>query len=329
MLLDELNKVTQKTDKVMIDYLSQNQDERFLDLITYQIKTGGKRLRPFLLVNFFLASGGKDENKSIFPAAALEIFHNYSLLIDDIIDKGEIRRGVDTSWKKYGKSMTMCVSSFYFSSIVDLLKGYHPKILEIFSKETKLVMEGEIIDILQERGEVRNEPFFKKHHYENIEFSDYFEMVEKKTAALFRASCMMGSFLGGGDKYLNISEEFGKELGIAYQIRDDVLDIFGNEEDFGKEIGKDIKERKGGNIVLLLASKKKPELTKLISRETIDEELVEEAMTIINKTNAKKEAELLYRKHADRALQLIESLPRTAAKENLKMIVDYLSKRKK
>lgn len=328
MIISKLDIISQKVDQVILDSLSKNQDKQFLDLITYQIKTGGKRLRPFLLTSFFDATGGKEESEALMPAAALEIFHNYSLLIDDIIDNGKLRRGVETTWKKYGKSMTMCVSSFYFSSIIDLLKKSPAKVLEIFSEETKLVMEGEIIDILQERGQMRDEPFFKKNYYNQISFSDYFEMAEKKTAALFRASCKCGAFLGGGKKFLTIANKFGREFGIAYQIQDDILDIFGNEENFGKEIGKDIKERKGGNIVLLLAYKENPELTNLISWDKMDESTMQKAMNIILETDAKKKASLLYEKHANMALKSIEQLPQSEGKRNLKMLIDYLSNRK-
>lgn len=326
MLKKELKKIKGETDSIISEYLKKDL-KNFKEETIYQVTTGGKGVRPFLTVNFYKGLGGKKSREAFKLAAAIEIFHNYSLLLDDIIDKGELRRGQETSWKKYGSSLTMCISSFYFSTITNLLGDFDDKLSSFFSSQTKKVMEGELIDILQERGNASQEPFYFNNKYETIEMEDYMEMIEKKTAALFELSCGGGSYLAG-DKLKN-AKLLGRKIGIAYQIRDDVLDIFGDEKKFGKEIGKDIKERKGGNIVLLLAQKEKEELSEILNSDEIDKDLVKKAMEIISKTNAKSKANGLLDDYITDSLNLLDHFPKNKNFNFIKNLINYLQIRKK
>ncbi len=330
MFKKEIKIVKNAVDSIINESLENNLGKEFQDISTYQIKAGGKRLRPFILLSFYKSLGGENEDKALRLAAAIEIFHNYSLLIDDIIDRGEVRRGKETTWKKYGESTTMCISSFYFSTIVELLAGLNFEIAAAFSKETKRVMEGEIIDILQERGSGKIEPFIQEKKYTEVNLENYFEMAGKKTAALFEATAGLGAFLAGEEKeYLEAGKKFGEKFGLAYQIRDDILDIYGDEKKFGKEIGKDIKERKGGNIVLLLAQKENKELGKLLNKNKIKEKTVKKAMKIINKTDAKEKANNLCQDYTNEAMLKLDYFPKSKDVDNLRKLVEYIKQRKK
>ncbi len=326
MLSEEIKKFTPVVEEVIFDSLSRWQHGEFKDSTEYQIKTGGKRIRPFILWKFFKSLSGKEIEKALSAAAALEIFHNYSLIIDDIIDRGEVRRSLPTSRKKYGEKTSLCISSFYFSTIIDLLKDVDPSVSELMARKMKEVMIGELVDVLQERGK-KVEPFLKKRSFDEIEMKDYFMMVEKKTAALFQAAAGSGLLLAKG-KDLETALDFGKNLGISYQIQDDILDIFGDPEQFGKEKGKDIKEGKGGNIVLLLAAREDKSIAEKLEKG-IDEKDLNEVILKIEETEAKKRAEKLSKKYSESALDNLSFLPAGNDKEDLQELVQIIAKRKK
>lgn len=326
MLNEELEKTKKEVDLIIDKYLKKGL-ENFKEETIYQINTGGKRIRPFLAVNFYKGLGGENIESILKFAAAIEIFHNSSLLLDDIIDRGALRRGKETSWKKYGPSLTMCISSFYFSTITDLLGDFDSKLNSFFSLKTKKVMEGELMDILQERGGISKEPFYLNKMYESVRMKDYMEMVEKKTAALFELSCGGGGYLAK-DRFEE-AKKIGNKIGIAYQIRDDILDIFGDKNKFGKEIGKDIKERKGGNIVLLFAQKENDELTEILSMDKINEKSMNRAMEIINKSNAHSRANILLDEYITEALNLLSKFPKNPKLKIIKKLINYLKIRKK
>ncbi len=330
MLKKEIERVKSQVDPIIFESLKKDQINQFHDLSTYQVEVGGKRLRPFLLMLFFdLMEGVKsDRKKALRVAAAIEIFHNYSLLLDDIIDQGVLRRNKETSWKKFGLSATLCASSFYFSTILDLLKDVDEEIVDFFSKKTKKVMEGEIIDVLQERGD-KKESYLKEKKYGEITFDDYYEMVQKKTASLFELACFSGTALARKDNYFETVVDFGYNLGVAFQIRDDILDIFGDEEKFGKEIGKDIRERKGGNIILLLAAKEKSLIGDLLNEKEMTRGKIAKVMSLIKETDSKREADLLLEKYLKKTEKLLDSFPKNKEVDHLRELVEYISKRDK
>ncbi|MGM0438876.1 MAG: polyprenyl synthetase family protein [Patescibacteria group bacterium] len=328
MIKKEINQFKKRLDPIIISSLKNFHDDNFASLITHQIKTGGKRLRPFLFVKTFKCLGGK--KNSLKVASAIEIFHNYSLLLDDIIDQGALRRGEPTSWEKYGTSATLCVSSFYFSAILNLLKEQNSKAIEIFSKETNNVMEGELIDLLQERTLEIEVSKKLKNKYREVSYDSYLDMISKKTASLFRLSCGLGAILAeAGDEITKKAVNFGHNLGISYQIRDDILDIFGDQNKFGKEIGKDIKERKGGNIVLLLAAKENKDVLKIFKNDKIGDKEVTEAIKMIKQTEAKNKAEKIALEYISKAENTLKKFPKNQNQESLIELLRYIKKRTK
>ena len=328
MLKSELKKVRKKIDPVIFNQLTADISEDFKELTEHQIKTGGKRVRPFLLLTLFNCLQEGKEPKKL--AAAIEIFHNYSLLLDDIIDKGKLRRGEPTSWEKYGSEATLCSSSFHFSTITKLLADYPPEVIDLFSKETKAVMDGELIDVLQDRSQAGGKMGELEKKYKNPDYDEYLMMVKKKTGALFRLSCAGAAILAGeGEEVIDKANKLGDKIGISYQIKDDILDIFGDEDSFGKKIGKDIEERKGGNLVIILAIEEKPELLEIFNLDEINSKEVRRAMDLINQTEAKKRAEKLAQKNIQKALDLMDFFPKNRESDLLKELINYLKIRKK
>lgn len=325
-----------KIDREIKRILSINVSGRVRPLLNYPINTGGKRIRPILAILSGKLVGGNE--KDILPAAAgLEILHNYTLIIDDIIDKSAIRRSNLTLWKKYGKSIAECLSIDYSASVFQaaLLTKRPEKISKIFSKTMKVITEGEILDILFEQRGREDEAFVRENRYREIKIRDYMDMVRKKTAYLLRVSCEIGGILGGGSKKeIKSLGSFGENLGIAFQIRDDILDIFGKKAKFGKEIGRDIKDRKLGNIVLNFAfeelpSKEVKKIKLIFRKKEILKNDVKEVVALIKKTDAKEMAQEIEKKYIEKAKRSLREVPENEWRNILLKIADFIKAREK
>src|SRR5687767_1090541 len=198
----------------------------------YFLTMGGKRIRPVLCLM------GNELFDEIIPAAwhvatAIELFHNFTLIHDDIMDKAPLRRGMETVHVKYGDSTALLAGDVMLVTAYDYLNRInsdmmHP-ILRIFNDTAKRVCEGQQTDMDYEQREL-------------VDLSDYLNMIEKKTSVLLAASLKMGAILGGaGQRNQDLLYEFGKKLGIAFQVQDDYLDAFGDPDKFGKQVGGDIR----------------------------------------------------------------------------------------
>jgi geranylgeranyl diphosphate synthase, type I len=331
-----LNKYSQLIEPKISELLSSYVDDKNREVVKYQILAGGKRLRPALVFITCQLLGGK-ENDAVYPAAGLEILHNYSLIVDDIIDNSELRRGKPTAWRKFGKSIASCIAIDYAAAIFEAAcKSKSPaEVAKLFSKTLKIIVDGEILDILFERAGRNKEPYIAKNRYEKITKEDCFEMIGKKTATLFEACCQTGGILSGGKpEEIKALGSYGYNMGLAFQIQDDILDIFGDEKSFGKKIGKDIAERKGGNIIIMLArdEMKKEEREKVLTimrKPKVKARDIAEIMGYINKTNSLKNARELEQKFVDKAKNSLKSLPDNKWNQILGDIIDFLVNREK
>jgi geranylgeranyl diphosphate synthase, type I len=340
MVVKNINYYSDKYSKLIepkiLEVLTVNTDKKNKELIEYQIFTGGKRLRPVLVFLACQLLGGQEKD-AVWPAAGLEILHNYSLIVDDIIDDGRLRRGQPTLWHKFGKSMASCAAIDYAAAIFQSAnRAKNPKeVSEIFAKTLKTIVDGEILDILFERSGRQDEPFITQNRYNRINEADFFEMIGQKTAILFKTCCQVGGMMAGANKKdLKSLENFGYNLGLAFQIQDDILDIFGDEKSFGKKIGKDIQERKGGNIIILLALENLPtedrqKILKIMQGLKISDDQIKEVMTLIQKTDALAGAQKLKEKYVKLAQKNLVALPQNGYNKTLKEIIDFISIREK
>ncbi len=328
-----LKRVREMVDPAIEELLSSGIREDFQEAMLYQVRAGGKRLRPALVFLGCKAAGGKEED-AIYPAAAIEILHNYSLIIDDIIDHSDTRRGKPTTCKKWGASVTECIGAHYITTAFQgaLLSPFPELTANTLVKTMKVLLEGEIIDILQEEGGREEESFIKEKRYKNVVREDALEMMSKKTAKLFEASCFLGGKCANASQgVLESLKKYGFSLGMAFQIRDDILDVFGEEKDFGKKIGKDIEERKRGNIVVLFAREEllKGELEEVLCKKSIEGEDLQRAVEIIKKTGACKKALALSEEYIKTAKEALRGLPAGKEKDMMGNILEYLAQRSK
>ena len=199
--------------------------------IEYILSLGGKRLRPAItLMSYNLYAD--DIMPAVKPALGLEVFHNFTLLHDDIMDRADMRRGKPTVHKKWDDNTAILSGDVMQIEAYKLIAGTpveHLKVvLDLFSKTATEICEGQQLDM---EFESRT----------NVTADEYIEMICLKTAVLLAAGAQIGAILGGGsDEDAANLYNFGNAIGLAFQLKDDLLDVYGNESNFGKKIGGDI-----------------------------------------------------------------------------------------
>lgn len=335
---DELTKTLKKTtkivDPVIKELLESHIDKKFHKLIDYQAFTGGKRLRPGLTIISSKLLGGKIKDV-LYPAAGLEILHNCTLIVDDIIDHSDLRRKKPTTWFKFGKSIAECMGIDYSATVFEAAnRSKKPTIIsEIFARTLKTVIDGEILDILFEQRGREEEPYIVKNRYHRVTAREYYKMVTKKTAVLLQSCCEIGGICAGATKkQLEALKNYGFNLGIAFQIRDDFLDIFGEEKKFGKKIGKDIEEGKLGNIVTLsaleeLSKSNKARVLKIIRKKEVKSRDIKEVIKLIKKTKSYQTVFHLAENFTEKAKENLKVLPQNKWNKILEGFANFVIQR--
>ncbi len=332
--MDVVTRLHQKygeaVEKALEHYLTIDVAPDFRDEVLYQVRTGGKRLRPLLTLATAEAVAG--QWRPALPAAAIvELIHNYSLVYDDIIDRGDVRRGVPTVRKAFGDNAAILIGIWYREAIEEAVLDT-PKPLT-FAKEVakviKAIDEGERLDILFEYAG-RDDPYFVRARRGEVTLEDYVHMVTLKTGVLIAAAAKWGVLSVSDDADLaEAAWSFGLNAGVSFQVIDDVLDIYGDPRKFGKEIGKDIKEHKRGNAVVAIALARLPpggreELLAILAKEKVGEEDVKRAVALLDSVGARDEAMKLadrYRQEAERQLAKIPN------NETLRELLDFILER--
>ena len=267
----------------------------------YFLSLGGKRIRPVicLMGNELFADINPD---TYHVATAIELFHNFTLIHDDIMDAASLRRGMLTVHKKYGDNTALLSGDVMLIRSYDYINKinttYLPRILALFNKTAREVCEGQQLDMDFE-------------NQEQVLLDDYIAMISLKTSVLLAASLEMGAILGGASEHnCRHIYEFGKNLGIAFQIQDDYLDAFGDPEKFGKDIGGDIRQNKKTFLMLhtlaTASAKQKEELQELI--KTNPEDKVEKVLAIYKACNVDEWANQLKEKYLQTAMQHLEDI---------------------
>jgi len=321
-------------DDFLLKTLKLGASDEFYEVVKHQVVVGGKRIRPAMTILCCEAVGGSAK-VAIPAAAAIELAHNYTLIFDDIIDRSDLRRGLPTVRAKYDDVMAILAGMHYREAIFEAARR-SPKsrrIEAIFSVALRRVIEGERLDVLFEQSG-RDSEYVKKMMRTSVSEKDYFGMVGAKTAILLEAACKVGGLVGNGTRsQVDALSEFGWNCGIAFQIRDDILDIVGDSDDLGKEAGKDIREHKLGNLALLyslmeLLDKDREKLTALLRSPFVSDFNVGEAIEIIQSTNAVKRAYEKSKSYIETAKSSIDQIQPSEAKRMLMSLADFIIERK-
>jgi geranylgeranyl diphosphate synthase type II len=287
----------------------------------YFLKLGGKRVRPVLCLM------GNELFDEVIPdawqvATAIELFHNFTLIHDDIMDKAPLRRGMPTVHTKYGESTALLAGDVMLVAAYDYLNKIqsstlHP-ILSLFNQTAREVCEGQQLDM----------DFEKK---EEVSMAGYLQMIELKTSVLLAASLKMGAILGGaGERNQNLLYLFGKKLGIAFQVQDDYLDAFGDPGKFGKQVGGDIVANKKTFLLIhameMATVAQQKELKQLMTDNAPGK--VARVLQIFTDCKVDEWALQLKDKYLDEALQHLEDIAvLSKRKQPLKELAEFLVKR--
>lgn len=328
MFFNELEKFKEKINNSIKKEIFSEKYEYLGNIIEEFLERGGKRLRPYLCFICYKAVGGKDEELAIKISCIPEIIHNGSLIIDDIEDKSDIRRGKPCSYKLYGISLSINAGNFMYFLPFKILREIkaRKKILvkayETLIKNMTEIHKGQALDI-----------GWEEHKKMDISIDDYLKMVKYKTGAMARTSAELGALFGGGKKrQIKILGDFGETIGMAFQIQDDILNLAGDIKKYGKEIGGDITEGKR-TLMVIHALKKANEqdknlITGILNKHTKDEDEIKQAIEIIKKYKSIKYASRFAKRIVEKAKKKIaKSIPEGEYKEKLKEIADYVIKR--
>ena len=294
--------------KIFEDYLKKElkyiKPENLYNPVKYLLESGGKRLRPIIALNVSELLGGKISD-TLPAAAALEIFHNFTLAHDDIMDNSMLRRGKKTINSKWDNNTGILSGDVMLIISYEVLNQYQDsKYIHLSKKLTeisRLVCEGQQADM----------DFASKN---DITENEYFEMIKNKTAVLIGCSFMFGGIVAeANDLNTNLLYEIGLNLGIAFQLEDDLLDCFGDQEKFGKKIGGDIIEKKKTLLYLFtnskLESEKKLEFENIFNSNKIeDSKKINSIKSFYETSGALKYVKNKVKVYFDKADQLINKL---------------------
>ena len=294
--------------KIFEDYLKKElkytKPENLYNPVKYLLESGGKRLRPIIALNVSELLGGKISD-TLPAAAALEIFHNFTLAHDDIMDNSMLRRGKKTINSKWDNNTGILSGDVMLIISYEVLNQYQDsKYIHLSKKLTeisRIVCEGQQADM----------DFASKN---DITENEYFEMIKNKTAVLIGCSFMFGGIVAeANDLNTNLLYEIGLNLGIAFQLEDDLLDCFGDQEKFGKKIGGDIIEKKKTLLYLFtnlkLESEKKLEFENIFnSNEIAESEKINSIKLFYETSGALKYVKNKVKVYFDKADQLINKL---------------------
>jgi geranylgeranyl diphosphate synthase type I len=309
-LQEELQRIAKLVDDYLEQELSRGEPARLWEAAYHLPKAGGKKLRPFLTINICKALGGKEED-ALPPAATIELIQAFSLVHDDIIDNDDLRRGVPTVHKKWGIPTAIVAGDLLHIKAYDLVTKAAMKNQKLMSALPGIV--GEInkstIDICE--GQELDEELEKMSHPTE---DDYFKMISKKTAALFEAATVIGAISAGLDsEMVNAARIFGHELGVAFQIVDDMLGLTANEKELGKPVGSDLREGKRTLLVIQALAeaplKERRIILKALGNTKATRKQLSAATQAIVSTGALEYASKKVDEHTEKARKALFSLP--------------------
>ena len=285
----------------------------------YVVSNQGKRLRPAIVIFSANAQNGrikKSVSEDLLKACAIvELIHIATLVHDDIMDGAELRRNRLTAGTKWGHEISVLLGDCLFAHALMLAASYPtPWICRRVAEATNIVCSGEILQT-QRRFDLK------------LSVPDYLKMIEMKTGALFAVACELGAHLGGASHEQSRQfHDFGCRLGVAYQIYDDCLDLFGSEKEIGKSLGTDLQKGKLTLPVILLLQQAKESETHLVSSILLNEHANSRAMLMefIQRYGTLKQAAQQAKSMIHEALLRLRPLPSNEGRRCLERLVNYL-----
>ena len=288
--------------------------------IEYTLAAGGKRVRPQLAMIASQMFGGKDE-EALPAALALEVFHNFTLLHDDVMDKADVRRGRPTVHVKWNENTAILSGDQMVIEAYKLLSGVPadklPKVLQLFNKMATEICEGQQYDV----------DFESQEH---VTIEEYLKMIRLKTSVLLANALQTGAYIAGADDQAQETlYQFGINIGLAFQIQDDILDVWGDPKTFGKAVGGDISCNKKTFVYLEAKRRGGDRLEEWYSQVLEDNtEKIAAVKEIFEQLEVRAVCEKVVEDYTQKALALLDQLPQNEATEQLRQLANKLTTRK-
>ncbi len=323
-LLDEVKDKIKELDSSIARSLDGISQVRTLgDAMTYYPSAGGKRLRPLLAMLIADAISGTGR-KTIPFGVALELTHNFTLVHDDLMDRDEIRRGIPSLHKKFGTSTAINAGDALFARAFEMLAtlddpAISQAILRDFSWMVRAIAEGQQLDMeFESRDDVTEK--------------EYLTMVEKKTALMFWMAAKGGALISGAPpEHVESAAEYGRIMGIGFQIWDDLLDVTGDQDKIGKKVGSDIMNGKKTMIVIeamgRLEGGNKEKFLAAFNNPNATQEQMNEVIQALHDVGAIEYTRKMASEYAENAKHNLDFLPDSEEKELLMEFVDFMVKR--
>jgi octaprenyl-diphosphate synthase len=273
----------------------------------YIVSAGGKRIRPRLVLLFSQALGF-DGPERFELAAIVEFIHTATLLHDDVVDESSLRRGRATANALFGNAASVLVGDFLYSRAFQMMVSVNRmRVLEVLADATNVIAEGEVLQLMN-------------MHDPDLAVEEYLRVIRYKTAKLFEASARLGAVIGGAGSSLEEScADYGRSLGTAFQLVDDLLDYEGKSEELGKNVGDDLREGKP-TLPLLIAMERGGAPERALIRHAIEHgelQKLSEILAIIRRTGALEATRAAAQQEADKAREALSALPDSVARAAL------------
>lgn len=301
---DELQMVEQEIRRSI-----RSEQPVLTEICDYVISSGGKRMRPGVTILSYLASGGREVSEAVKIAAAFEMIHSATLIHDDINDRSEMRRGRLSAYKKFGLQQALVSGDFLFVKAFAIGGFFNEEIVSLVAEACTAIAESEIVQFEKE-GEV-------------APLDVYLGIIEGKTAKPIMAGARIGAYLANADPdRIHAMGEYGLNIGMAFQIVDDILDIMGNESSLGKPRMVDFFEGKA-TLPLIHAMEDPavgPRLSQLFHKKAKAEKDIEEAVALIGRTDAVERSKKKAKEYAEKALAALNDIPDSEHKLGLQRL---------
>ncbi|HEY1265639.1 MAG TPA: polyprenyl synthetase family protein [Candidatus Binatia bacterium] len=285
------------------------------DIAGHTILGGGKRLRPIIALLAFKAFGGKKLEDVVDIATALELIHTATLLHDDIIDGAETRRGKESAYKKFGLKSTLVAGDFLFIKAFEFAGKFDDTVVQWTADACTRLTEGEILQEIFNRNT-------------DVTIDDYLEIVKRKTACLFQTGAKIGTYQAGARAALvEDMDSYGLNLGIAFQMIDDVLDVVGHKELLGKPTGIDLRDGNPSLPIILALNAKQEAVVEAFESSHPDERQIQAALAALQSSPIIETARELSRSYAEKALGPVKKLPPSLYRNALKTLIQLIVER--
>lgn len=285
---------------------TRSKEPEITEIASHLIQGGGKRIRPVITLLTFNAFHGEREADAVDIATAMELIHAATLLHDDIIDGAEFRRGKKSAYKRYGLTRTLVTGDFLFIKAFEFAGKFDETVVQWTADACTSLTEGEILQGSFNRNRT-------------VTAEDYLQIVERKTASLFQTGARLGAYIAGAPAdQVEVAGKFGLNLGIAFQMMDDVLDVVGSSDLLGKSTGMDLRDGNPSLPIVLSLLDGHQTVASVFQSQIPTESDIKRALEAMRDGTVIERARSFSRKYVLKASREVDKLPRSMGQNGLK-----------